>query len=46
VSSPFWPLLFKNIRVFFVGSDDVPADAKAAAARDIPCKVASMAVTQ
>jgi NADPH2:quinone reductase len=34
-SIPFWPLLFKNIRVFFVGSDDVPADAKAAAARDI-----------
>jgi NADPH:quinone reductase len=32
---PFWPLLFKNIRVFFVGSDDVPWDAKAAAARDI-----------
>ena len=29
---PFWPLLFKNIRVFFVGSDDVPVDAKRAAA--------------
>jgi NADPH2:quinone reductase len=34
-SIPFWPLLFKNIRVFFVGSDDVPAGAKVAAARDI-----------
>jgi NADPH:quinone reductase len=29
---PFWPLLFKNVRVFFVGSDDVPVDAKRAAA--------------
>lgn len=29
---PFWPLLFKNIRVHFLGSDDFPADAKAAAA--------------
>lgn len=38
---PFWPLLFKNIRVFFVGSDDVPADAKAAAARDIDDALAS-----
>ena len=25
---PFWPLLFKNIRLFFVGSDDVPVEAK------------------
>jgi NADPH2:quinone reductase len=31
---PFWELLFKNIRVFFLGSDDFPAEAKAAAARD------------
>jgi len=30
---PFWPLVFKNVRLFFVGSDDVPASAKAAAAR-------------
>lgn len=28
---PFWPLLFMNARLFFVGSDDVPADAKRAA---------------
>ncbi len=28
---PFWPLLFKNIRLFFVGSDDVPVEAKRAA---------------
>jgi NADPH2:quinone reductase len=32
---PFWPLVFKNIRVFFLGSDDFPAEAKAAAARDL-----------
>jgi NADPH:quinone reductase len=30
---PFWPLVFKNIRLFFLGSDDFPAAAKAAAAR-------------
>jgi NADPH2:quinone reductase len=29
---PFRPLVFKNIRVFFLGSDDFPAEAKAAAA--------------
>jgi len=29
---PFRPLLFKNIRLFFLGSDDFPARAKAAAA--------------
>jgi NADPH2:quinone reductase len=29
---PIWPLAFKNIRVFFLGSDDFPAEAKAAAA--------------
>jgi NADPH2:quinone reductase len=32
---PFWPLVFKNIRVLFLGSDDFPAEAKAAAARDL-----------
>jgi len=32
-SIPFWPLVFKNIRVFFLGSDDFPLEAKAAAAR-------------
>jgi NADPH2:quinone reductase len=32
---PFWPLVFKNTRLFFLGSDDFPADAKAAAARDL-----------
>lgn len=29
---PFWPLLFKNIRVHFLGSDDFPTVAKATAA--------------
>jgi NADPH2:quinone reductase len=32
---PFWELLFKNVRVFFVGSDDVPAGAKVEAAREL-----------
>jgi NADPH2:quinone reductase len=32
---PFWPLVFKNIRMFFLGSDDFPRDAKVAASRDI-----------
>lgn len=25
---PFWLLVFSNVRIFFVGSDDVPAEAK------------------
>ena len=29
---PFWPLVFKNIRLFFLGSDDFPPEAKVAAA--------------
>jgi NADPH2:quinone reductase len=31
-SVPFWRLLFKNVRIHLVGSDDVPAEAKAEAA--------------
>lgn len=31
---PFWELLFKNIRIFLVGSDDLPLEAKRAAALD------------
>ncbi len=38
---PFWPLLFKNVRVFFVGSDDVPPGAKVAAARDVNAALAA-----
>ncbi len=30
---PFWPLVFKNVRVFFLGSDDFPQEAKLAASR-------------
>ena len=32
---PFWPLLFKNARLFFLGSDDFPPEAKQAAARGV-----------
>ena len=34
-SIPFWQMVFKNIRLYFLGSDDFPAEAKASAARDI-----------
>jgi NADPH2:quinone reductase len=32
---PFWPLVFKNVRVFFLGSDDFPLEAKRKAAQDL-----------
>ena len=32
---PFWQMVFKNIRVFFLGSDDFPTEAKIAATRDL-----------
>lgn len=32
---PFWPLVFKNVRVFFLGSDDFPIDAKREAGKDL-----------
>jgi NADPH:quinone reductase len=32
---PFWLMVFKNIRVFFLGSDDFPVGAKVAATRDL-----------
>jgi NADPH2:quinone reductase len=32
---PFWQLVFKNIQLFFLGSDDFAPEVKAAAARDI-----------
>jgi NADPH2:quinone reductase len=32
---PFWLLVFKNIRLFFLGSDDFPKEAKITAARDL-----------
>jgi NADPH2:quinone reductase len=32
---PFWQMVFKNIRIFFLGSDDFPVDAKISASRDL-----------
>jgi NADPH2:quinone reductase len=32
---PFWPMVFKNTRLFFLGSDDFPKDAKMQAAADL-----------
>ncbi len=32
---PFWPMVFKNIRLFFLGSDDFPRDAKVSATQDL-----------
>jgi len=32
---PFWQLIFKNIRLFFLGSDDFPKEAKLTATRDL-----------
>ena len=32
---PFWPMVFKNIRLFFLGSDDFPKEAKRSAAEDL-----------
>ena len=37
---PFWPLVFKNVRIFFLGSDDFPQAAKAAAAESINAMLA------
>lgn len=33
--TPVWQLVFVNARIFFVGSDDVPVEAKIEATRDI-----------
>jgi len=32
---PFWQMVFKNVRVFFLGSDDFPKEAKTQATRDL-----------
>jgi NADPH:quinone reductase len=32
---PFWPMLFANVTIRLLGSDDFPAEAKDAAARDL-----------
>jgi NADPH2:quinone reductase len=38
---PFWPLVFKNIRLFFLGSDDFPKEAKSQAAGDLNAALAT-----
>jgi NADPH2:quinone reductase len=42
---PFWPLLFNNITLRLLGSDDFPADARRQAARDLTAAAAVGAVT-
>lgn len=32
---PFWPMVFKNVRLFFLGSDDFTKEAKLSAAQDL-----------
>ncbi len=32
---PFWLMVFKNLRLYFLGSDDFPTEAKVAATRDL-----------
>jgi NADPH:quinone reductase len=32
---PFWQMVFKNLRAYFLGSDDFPPEAKIQAARDL-----------
>ena len=32
---PFWRMVVKNLRLFFLGSDDFPKEAKSQAARDL-----------
>ena len=38
---PFWPLVFKNVRVFFLGSDDFPPEDKIAAAGELNAALAA-----
>ena len=40
-SIPFWPLVFSNITIYFLGSDDFPQEAKIAAAEDLSMALAS-----
>jgi NADPH:quinone reductase len=32
---PFWLMVFRNLRLYFLGSDDFPTEAKLAATRDL-----------
>ncbi len=38
---PFWPLLFANVSLRLLGSDDFPTEAKRQAARDITAAAAN-----
>ena len=38
---PFWPLVFKNTRIDFLGSDDFPPEAKQAAATELNATLAA-----
>ncbi|MGW3408789.1 NADPH:quinone reductase [Streptomyces sp. NPDC000888] len=42
---PFWPLLFNNVTLRLLGSDDFPAKAKRQAARDLTAAAATGALT-
>jgi NADPH2:quinone reductase len=42
---PFWPLLFNNVTLRMLGSDDFPAEARRQAARDLTAAAAVGAVT-
>lgn len=37
---PFWNLVFKNVRLYFIGSDDFPPEAKRMAADDVTAMLA------
>ena len=37
---PFWPLVFDNVRIDFLGSDDFPPEAKTRAARELSTSLA------
>ena len=42
---PFWPMLFANVTIRLLGSDDFPQEAKAAAARDLTSAAAQGALS-
>ena len=42
---PFWPMLFANVVVRLLGSDDFPAEVKQAAARDLTAAAAQGALS-
>ena len=42
---PFWPMLFANVTIRLLGSDDFPAEAKDAAARDLTQAAAQSALS-